>query len=131
MNAIKPGDKLYHVCEIDPPDQKHHTWEVRTEEIEQVRRDGFLFTRMVRSARLQRHHTIGRLYHRDPSAAVRAFHARQEQAVAAARRAIAEAERAMTWAETAQVSGIRPYRKLDRKLANQSGQQTATNRRKP
>lgn len=115
LNKIKPGDTLYHVCEIDPPDQELHTWELRGEEIEQVRRDGILFKRMVRGARLHRRHTIGTLYHLAPDAALRAFFAQQEKAVAAARRAIAEAERAMTWAEAAVKAGIRPYRKLDRK----------------
>lgn len=105
---------LYHVCEIDPPNQKLHTWEVRADEVEQVRSDGFLFKRMVRGARLQLHHTVDRLYFRDPSAAVRAFHAQQERNVESAHRAITAAERAMTWAESAPVSGIKPYRKLIR-----------------
>lgn len=100
MTTLKPGDKLYHVCDIDPPDQRH-TWEVRTEEIEQVRRDGIMFRRMVRGARLHRKHTIGTVYHRAPDDAVRAFFAQQEEAVKAAHRAIAEAERAMTWATRA------------------------------
>lgn len=101
MTALKPGDKLYHVCELDPPGPGLHSWEVRAEEVEQVRRDGVVLGRMVHGKRIHRHHAIGTVYHRDPDAAVRAFRAQQERAVESGRRAVAEAERAMAWAEAA------------------------------
>lgn len=98
---LKPGDELYHVVEVDLPDDGGiHTWKVDAKRVERVRKDGFAFDRMVGFTTIHRLAVLGAHFHRTPEAAVQAFVAAQQDKIEGARRAISAAERAIAWARS-------------------------------
>lgn len=108
---LQPGDDLYFVLDVDPPDPKRHTWQVMRRRVRQVRLDGFTFERSIGFGQIQKYHTLDVRFHRSPEAAVRAFVVAKREEIEGARRAIAEAERALAWAEAH--PGGRPSPALD------------------
>jgi hypothetical protein len=113
--AIRAGDELYLVEELDLPDQVVHTWRVTAHRVDRTRADGFTFESQVGHARLHSWGAIDTTYYRSAEAALTAFVAARVQDVRRAESSIAEAQRAIAWVDGVDKTEVAVHRRRRRR----------------
>ena len=99
---MKAGTIVYRVGEVDPPDEKLHTWKVNAIVVERASDKQIKlktpFPGLHRT--LFNPDAFGRAFFATPLQAIQAFLAEQRGDIESADRRRKEAERAVTWAES-------------------------------